>query len=312
MCVPVESSFILYAQWVKNKEEEEKVITYGDLNNNGDIDEDDYLTLEKYLSDSSVLSSDQVISADVNGDDTVNNIDVDIIKHAYLGTSGYVGYLPYSIVPIYSLYEGDAIEGDNSSTGNGNDNSSDTNTEDNNNFDNVTEDNKDNESFSEDLSDNKTNNSSSKNPSSDTNNDNEDKESESEKREDTDKKEENKQPIIYEFKFMNENKEYSKTTCIATDSGTCELAIPTYDPVKEGYKFSGWSLDKECSNEALFTGPISVNKSNIYYACFVVDSGDKKNYSFLTVSLILIAVWGITGLTMYKIIKRFKEKNSKN
>jgi RNA polymerase sigma factor (sigma-70 family) len=99
----------LYAIWglVEDKDndtDEELVISYGDTNLDGIVNESDYLLIDSYILDNSVLSGQGLVNADVNIDGKVDNIDVDIIKQVCFGTEGYVGFLPDKPILIYELY----------------------------------------------------------------------------------------------------------------------------------------------------------------------------------------------------------------
>lgn len=99
----LETNLILY---VECEEKEMVVISYGDINLNGEIDEGDYLLLEENIFQISQLSEQALLNADVNNDKKTDMIDVDIIKQAYLGTEGYEGSLSNNSILIYELYEG--------------------------------------------------------------------------------------------------------------------------------------------------------------------------------------------------------------
>lgn len=123
----LKNDILLCAGWKKIDEE---IISYGDANLNGVIDEEDYKLVSEHINGSSILVDDALINADANNDKKVDLIDVDIIKNAFLGTNGYVGYLPNMPILIYDVYEGnmDASNGevgeDNQLGGDGEGNSS--------------------------------------------------------------------------------------------------------------------------------------------------------------------------------------------
>lgn len=128
----------------------------------------------------------------------------------------------------------------------------------------------------------------------------------------TDKEENNeieediKVPVTYEFKFISGNKEYANTKCDVLEDGKCDLVLPMDNPIKEGYTFKGWSLSNLCSDEDIVNNPIIVNKNGIYYACFEINY-DNKNSSNKWIYLV-VAVWVITSIIIYKVIKNFKNK----
>lgn len=100
--ITLESDMTLYARWCWSTDSN---AMYGDVNNNGIIDEDDYLLVEKYLVEHSGFTELYSLrNADANNDGKVNLIDADIIKQAYLGTDGYVGYLPRKPILKYEIY----------------------------------------------------------------------------------------------------------------------------------------------------------------------------------------------------------------
>ena len=99
----LKKDILMIAGW---KKIDEVIISYGDVNLNGVIDEDDYKLVSLHIDGSNILISNALINADVNSDGKVDLIDVDIIKNAFLGTNGYVGYLPSKPILIYDIYEG--------------------------------------------------------------------------------------------------------------------------------------------------------------------------------------------------------------
>lgn len=120
--ITLESDMTLYARWCWSTDSN---AMYGDVNNNGIIDEDDYLLVEKYLVEHSGFTELYSLrNADANNDGKVNLIDADIIKQAYLGTDGYVGYLPRKPILKYEIYVPEIDDGVSSdeqeNTGDGN------------------------------------------------------------------------------------------------------------------------------------------------------------------------------------------------
>lgn len=97
----------LYAQW---KKIEVIVISYGDVNLNNLIDENDYLLLENHVSGISELSGQSLLNADVNTDGKIDLVDVDIIKQAYLRTTGYINILPSNPILIYEIYKEENVQ----------------------------------------------------------------------------------------------------------------------------------------------------------------------------------------------------------
>lgn len=138
----------IYARWEKT---EDITISYGDVNQNGQIDENDYLLIESHVSGVIELTGQSLLNADVNEDGNVDSVDADIVKQAYLGTEGYVDYLPSNPILIYEVYKGN----------------SSNNPDDSEN--NETEDNKDNadDSEKEDINNNESTDSGSEDNSSD-------------------------------------------------------------------------------------------------------------------------------------------------
>ena len=119
----------LYAIWGKN--------LLGDVNLDGVVDKDDYITLNRYLNDDSFLKGVVLSNADVNLDGKIYLVDIDIIKQACLGTSGYTGLFTNNPVFIYEIYkENNNNSGTGSGTGNGNGTGTGSNSNNNNNNNN--------------------------------------------------------------------------------------------------------------------------------------------------------------------------------
>lgn len=101
------SDITIYAQWEKTGD---TTISYGDVNQDGQIEESDYLLIENHVSGISELTGQALLNADVNVDGTVDLVDADIVKQAYLGTEGYIGYLPNNPILIYEVYKDNSSE----------------------------------------------------------------------------------------------------------------------------------------------------------------------------------------------------------
>ncbi len=108
----LEEDISLYAKW-EVAPEPELVPSYGDVDKNSLINNQDYLLIENYLSGTNTLDEQAMLNADVNVDGKIDHIDADIVKQATLGTAGYTGLLPSKPILIYSLYEGNTeIDGE--------------------------------------------------------------------------------------------------------------------------------------------------------------------------------------------------------
>ena len=120
--VVLEKSITLYAQW---KKIEVINVSYGDVNINWQIDEEDYLLIENFVNNGNNLTGQALLNADVNNDGKVDLLDADIIKQAYLGTDGYVGFLPRNPILKYEIYvdetDDDIGSDDQGNTGSDND-----------------------------------------------------------------------------------------------------------------------------------------------------------------------------------------------
>ena len=97
----LENSLSFYAQW---KKVDVIILSYGDVNLDGVISEDDYLLIEKFISLESELTGQGLLNADVNVDGKIDLVDSDIIRQVCLGTEGYVGMLPNNPILIYEIY----------------------------------------------------------------------------------------------------------------------------------------------------------------------------------------------------------------
>jgi len=289
----------LYAQW--NLVQIEEVIAYGDVNLNGEIDSDDYILLEDYLLGNSDLLDQGLENSDVNVDGKIDELDVDIIKNAYLGTDGYVG-LPSSPILIYELYnkkeeddttneehdngsgskENGQMNGSNSgpsgATGSGGSSNS------GNSWGNVTSGNGENSLNNNGIS---SNNSDSKKEEDDV----------------------IEKVTYYEFRYVIENLVYSVTKCNNIIDGNCSLVLPESVPVKSGYNFLGWSLDKNCSTDVMINTSMMVSEGNTYYACFIKNKIiDEKKKNGFNIWIIIISLWIIVISVISHLIIKFKHK----
>ena len=292
-CVTLSDDIMLYAQW------KEKIIDFGDLNLDGKVNNDDYLLLDKHFNEELLLSEDLLFNADVNGDTKLDEIDLDIIKHVSLGTVGYTGYLPKKIVPVYKLYVEEETESDEevfgpgsnghvsgNGSGNGENNTEsgggtnfpDTNESVNNAVDSNESDN---------VIDNKVN-------------------------VDVDNKKEVIESKTYYFKFIADDIEYDNTNCTTDNSSTCKLVLPKYPPAKKGYKFNGWNLDKDCSNNVGINYSILVDNDATYYACFLEIEEKDNIYGIIIIGLLIFVVWVLAIYGIVSLIKRFKKTEIKN
>lgn len=296
-----DDSSTIYAQWFKIPVE--KTPLYGDVDENGKIEESDSLLVLDYLKDSSILTDDMLINADVNGDDKVDEIDADIIHHVVLETEGYVGYLPDKIVPIYVKYEVDVPADDNvdvedsddSIVSNGTGTGSGTS---GNGIDASGSGTGGNTSGN--VSGNKpsNNNATNKKPA------NNKEEIKDNKKEEVVKEEIS--PIIYKFKFYNDDKEFDNTSCKVLKGSTCDLVLPKGSPGKNGYTFTGWSLIKDCPNESGIIKSMAVNSDNTYYACFQVNENKSNVYTYIIVGFIMTIIWGVAIYGICFLVKKFK------
>ena len=301
----------MYAEWkivsVQEPEGDGVGPKYGDVNENGEIDENDYLLLENHISGTVVLEGQALKNADVNTDGKVDLIDVDIVKNACLGTKGYTGFLPNSPILIYDIYEGsiDIGNGDGET-------SSDTESEETGGSNTGSgtgsgiSGSGNGSSGHGGTSSNSGggtsggNSSSSNASSSEKGNSSTDKDSEKE----DDK--ENSQVKSYEFKFMNGNLDFTITTC-ETLKDTCELVLPKNNPARNGYSFKGWSENKDCYKDSIFNAPIMVDKDKTYYACYEendIEENGNKDY----VWIIVFAISLLSIRLIWYLIYRFKEK----
>ena len=113
--IPLEISLNFYAQW---KKVEVPVASYGDVNVDGLINEDDYLLIEQFINTSNELTGQSLLNADVNVDGKVDLVDADIIKQVCLGIDGYVGVLPSNPILVYEIYNDEKEEEENENANN--------------------------------------------------------------------------------------------------------------------------------------------------------------------------------------------------
>lgn len=297
----------LYAQW-------RLIVAYGDVNEDGIINEDDYLLIEKYLNNEDVLTDGAKINADVNNDDQINLVDVDIIKQVCLGTVGYVGYLPSKPILIYDIYEGNIDIG----TGDENDSNNDVD-EDNNNEKDDSTGNQDiidgnngvgqtgtgsdssGSGFGGASSNGGASNDNSFNVDNSTDNINDEiNEDDSSDSNQGDNKVEDK----FKFKFMNGNLEYFSSECLIND-GECLLILPKDSPKIDGYRFTGWSEEKGCLDNKGIIKSVYVDSDKIYYACFV----DNKSKSNIYLCIIILSICIVAIKLIWNLVSDFK-KNS--
>ena len=285
----------LYAQW-------RLIVAYGDVNEDGVINEEDNLLMGKYLNGEEVLTKQGIVNADVNNDGDVNLVDVDIVKQVCLGTVGYVGFLPDKPILKYDIYEGnvdigtDTSNDENNNIGNNNNSNNNSNVDNGIGSGNVGNGNgssgtTQNDSLSNNNglgSDNGTGNDDSEDTN--TNGNNEDLSIDV-------------SDNILKFKFMNGNLEYASSECLI-DDGKCLLILPKDSPKIEGYKFTGWSEQKGCPDNRGILKSVYVNSDKVYYACFVDNMNWKNVYLIVIISIICLTAF----MTIWNLIDEFKNK----
>lgn len=284
----------LYAQWklVEVINPDEKKISYGDVNLNGDIDEEDYNLIEKHVNGEYLLTDDALINADVNVDGKIDLVDVDIVKQVCLGNNRYIGYLPDNPIKIYDIYEGN-IEIPN---GSGNSNAGENNGSDND----LVGGDGNSGSGSGGSSSGGNSGGSSNNKGNGTSN-------KVDKEEDKDDEVVEVVPVVYNFIYINDEREYANTKCEVVNGDSCELVLPK-SPSKNGYKFNGWNVDENCLSNTMVKAPVMVSSSNTYYACFTlleVNSSKRKTY----VLFIVLGICLMTGRLIWYLIDNFKKNN---
>lgn len=286
----------LYAKWMV-------VINYGDVNLDLVVDNNDYMLLDSYLKGEVELLEQGIKNADVNNDGKIDLVDVDILKQVCLGNSNYLGYLPNEPVLIYDIYEGN-IEIDN-------DNKEDTDKNDDGNKDNATKENNDKENI---VGNGNTGNQSGNGNSLENsvvsgdngNSNSNDKIVDSEINKDSSEKLET-EIKYYDFKFMNKEEVYDNTRCVVLENGICELALPD-NPKMDGYKFKGWSIDKNCSDGLIINASVMVDSSNVYYACFIEDREINRENNYY-VYIIVLVIFCLSGRMIWYLIKKFRKNN---
>ena len=284
----VDKHIVLYAQW------KEKVIDYGDLNLDDNINNDDYLLLEKHLNGELLLDDNLLLNADVNGDSNIDDIDLDILKQVNLGTNGYTGYLPKKIVPIYELYKDNDVvpdeEKDNNVMGPGSNGYVSGNGSGGSESGNASTGNSNNNTKPS-TGTNKPNNNNSNNIENNNVND----------------RIENIESKTYNFKFFVDDIEYDNTSCTTENSNTCKLILPKNIPSKKGYEFNGWNLDKSCPNNMGITYSVLMENNATYYACFLEVEEKDNIYSIMLVGLLIFLVWVLAIYGIVYLIRRFKK-----
>lgn len=99
--ITIDKNLTFYAQWKKLEIIE---ISYGDINLDGIVNNNDYLLLEEYVTLGTGIDELGLSNADVNVDGKIDLVDVDIIKQVCLGTEGYIGMLPNNPILVYEVY----------------------------------------------------------------------------------------------------------------------------------------------------------------------------------------------------------------
>lgn len=297
--IDLDGDIEFYAIW------EKVIISYGDVNLDLVVNDSDYLLLDSYILGNISLNKNAIRNADVNIDGKVDLVDVDIIKQFCLGTFGYVG-MPDNPILKYEVYKDVVVEEGNVDEGNNKDN--------NGNSESVVVPNGSisNGSSGGGNSSSGSGNgivSSNGNGSGNVNNNGGDNGniSDNDNGLENDNVNENEVLDKYEFRYMIGNLVYSVTECSDIKDGKCSLVLPKSIPNRDGYNFLGWSLDKECLDGNIINNSISVDKSNIYYACFKQDNGnDNSLYIWILVGII----WILVGILIYKVISNHRREAS--
>lgn len=289
----------LYAIW-------EKIIYYGDISLDGNIDESDYMLLEKHVNGIELLDEEILLNADVNVDGNIDNIDIDIIKQASLGTFGYTGYLPKDPILKYDVYEGNIDVGTDEEIKDGinkdddNDSSSEEDTLISNGEGGGSSSTGSGNGSGSSTSNSGNNSSNISNNNGGSNNlynsvDNEEKDNNIEK------------ISMFEFTYMYDKSIYATTTC-KVYNGTCELVLPDREPSKKEYEFVGWSLVSDCLDNYI-NAPIYVDSSNTYYACFSkIENKEEKSNIYIWIIVISIFILSIRAIIY--IISNFRKNNA--
>ena len=306
----------MYASWIKDENDndlsddsliDDSDILYGDINLNGVIDEEDSNLLLSYVNGSSILNENVLINADVNNDQKIDMVDVDIIKNAFLGTNGYVGFLPNNPILIYDIYEGNIDIGDGGGSNNNGDELDGNGSSSNNGGSGVTGSGTGGgNSRPSGNSGNSGGNSSSGNSSGSSDNQVSGGSS-------NDKVEDKKEEVFevvpvekeFEFKYMNGSVKFDNTSCKTTD-GSCLIVLPSKTPLREGYTFKGWSINKDCKGKDLIVSSVLVSSSDTYYACYLknVDSEEEGNKYYIWIIVFLIS--GLSLRLIWHLIYKFR------
>ena len=297
------SDMNLYAQW-------RLIVSYGDVNEDGFINEDDRLLIEKHVNGEDVLSEQGIINADVNNDGNVNLVDVDIVKQVSLGTVGYVGYLPDKPILIYDIYEGNVDIGTDKPIDDGNNNGENNNSGNNNDIGsgigtgNSGGGNQSTGNGHGGSSSNGGGTNTENNISDDDIDDNDGDIIIDGSEEDT---EDDNSDNTFKFRFMNGNLEYASSECVIND-GECLLVLPEGSPKVEGYQFTGWSEELGCPDNRGIKKSVYVNSDKVFYACFV----DNKNWKNVYLLIIIFVICFTAFMTIWNLISNFKKENNIN
>ena len=294
-----------YAQWVKQEDNKEIVIAYGDVNLNNIIDEEDYTLVQEYVSNNVILEDKALKNADVNQDGLVNLIDADIIKQAFLGTDGYTGYFPVAPILKYEIYEekdivvetpsDDIVNNNNNNNNSGNNSGSQGN---NNHGTGGSNGGGYKPSGGTGSTDNGNNNNTNKDESV---NDNANLDNNN-----ADVKED------YEFRYLIDEIVFAITSCNNIIDGRCDLILPKNDPLKDGYIFLGWSEKNDCSTDTIVINSILVDNDKSYYACFIKDNSKVDNGKKANIWIIVISIWMLTICLIYHVVNNYKKRKELN
>lgn len=319
--IELSANLELYAVWNKlDIEVDDTSVKYGDVNQNGEIDADDYLIIEGYVAGLEDMDDMSLLNADVNVDGKIDLVDADIIKQVCLGNNLYMGKLPVEPILIYEIYEGKVDVGNNGGSSNedGNDNdNSEIDSDDGNtgssgsgngvgtgngqsgsgNGSSGTGGNNQGNSSSNGNSSGSVNENNNSNNNVDNGNDDEDNNSD---------EDEVLEKRYYYSRFMNGNLEHRTTRCEVMDDDSCYLVLPD-EPIRDGYIFNGWSIDKNCSNGSIINKSISVNSDNTYYACYIIDSDNDNSNIYVIVMVIGIVL--IAVRMIWYLVVRYREEN---
>jgi len=87
-CIVEQDYLINY--WI-TKDTAIRVVRYGDVNNDGNIDALDITLIQRFFNNLVTLTPEQIIAADVNGDEVINSLDVTLIQRY---EAGYIDHFP--------------------------------------------------------------------------------------------------------------------------------------------------------------------------------------------------------------------------